>query len=134
MNHTARSVGVTITVVLLGVTAAGTAAFGLLAPLIGFGAGDLLGGTLGSAARIAMVALGLVSLLFAAAAAIAARLVHTGQPGGAAIGLTVGAALIAGPVVAAASGGWHPALAASVALGAGLIGALKATIATDARP
>ena len=55
MNQTTRSAGVTIAVVLLGVTAAGTAAFGLLAPLIGLGAADLLGGTLGSAARATMV-------------------------------------------------------------------------------
>ena len=74
-----------------------------------------------------------MSLLFSAAAAIAARLVHTGRPVGAAIGLTAGAALIAGPLVASSSGGWHPALAASIALGAGVIGALKSTLGAEVR-
>lgn len=133
MNQTTRSVGATIAVILLGVTAAGAAAFGLFAPVIALGAVDLLGGSLGSAAKAAMVVVGIISLLFAAAAAVAARMVHTGRPAGAVIGLVVGAILIVGPAVAAASGGWHPALAASVALGAGLIGSLAVVLPAEAR-
>lgn len=133
MNKTTRSVGATTTVVLLGVTAAGAAGFGLFAPVIALGAADLLAGSLGSTARAAMVVVGIMSLLFAAAAAAAARLVHIGRPSGAIIGFIVGATLIAGPAVASASGGWHPALAASVALGAGVIGSLTVALPIQKR-
>ena len=124
MNQTSRSVGVTTSVVLLGVAAAGAAAFALLAPVIALGAAELLGGSLGSVAKAAMVVIGILSLLCAAAAGAAARMVHLGRPAGTVIGFTLGAILVVGPAVAAASGGWHPALAASVALGAGIIGSL----------
>ena len=133
MNQTTRSIGATSSVVLLGVTAAGAAAFGLFAPVIALGAADLLGDSLGSAAKAAMVVVGIISLLFAAAAAVAARMVHTGRAAGAVIGFAVGAVLIAGPAVASASGGWHPALAASVALGAGVIGALAIALPSSNR-
>ncbi|HSJ00777.1 MAG TPA: hypothetical protein VLA59_10385 [Patescibacteria group bacterium] len=134
MNQTSRSVGATISVILLGVTAAGAAAFGLFAPVIALGAAELLGGTLGATAKAAMVVVGIISLLFAAAAAVAAFMIHARRPAGAVIGLVVGAILIVGPVVAAASGGWHPALAASVALGAGLIGSVAVALPAGARP
>jgi hypothetical protein len=133
MNQTYRSVGTTSSVVLLALTAAGAAAFGLFAPVIALGAADLLGGSLGSAAKAAMVVVGVISLLFAAAAAVAARLIHLGRPAGAAIGFAVGATLIAGPAVASATGGWHPALAASIALGAGIIGSLAVSLPSSPR-
>ena len=133
MNQTTRSVGATISVVLLGVTAAGAAAFGLFAPVIALGAVDLLGGSLGSAARAAMVVVGLISLLFGAAAVVAARMVYVGRPAGVAIGFVLGAILVAGPAVASASGGWHPALLGSVALGAGVISSLAVALPTEAR-
>jgi hypothetical protein len=133
MNHATRSVGATIAVILLGVTAAGAAAFGLFAPVIALGAADLLGGSLGSAAKAAVVVIGLISLLFAAAAAVAARMVHAGRPAGAVTGFVLGVILVAGPAVAAASGGWDPALVASVALGAGIIGSLAIALPAEAR-
>lgn len=120
--------GVSIAVALLVVAAVGTAAFGLFVPVLALGAADLLGGSLGTVAKAAVISIGLVSLLFAAAAAVAARMVHAGRPDGAAMGLALGAILIAGPSVAAASGGWHPALAASLGLGAGIIGSLAITL------
>lgn len=133
MNQNARALAATIAVVLLGAAAVGTASFGLLAPVIALGAADLLGGSLGSAAKAAIVVVGLVSLLLAGAAVVAARLVHRARPAGAAMGLALGAILIAGPSVAAASGGWHPALAASLVLGAGIIGSLAVTLPSAAR-
>jgi hypothetical protein len=48
-------------------------------------------------------------------------------------GLVLGGILVAGPAVAAASGGWHPALFASVALGAGIIGSLAVALPAEAR-
>ena len=134
MNQTTRSVGATIAVMLLGVTAAGAAAFGLLAPVIGLGAADLLGGSLGSTAKAAMVVVGIISLLFAAAVAVAARMVHVGRPAGTVLGFVLGAILVAGPAVASASGGWHPALAASIAQGAGIIGSLAVAPRLGERP
>ena len=133
MSESTRSAGATIAMVLLGVAAAGAAAFGLFAPVIALGAADLLGGSLGSAAKAAMVVVGIISLVFAAAAAVAARMVHIGRPAGVVIGFVLGAILVAGPAVASASGGWHPALAASVALGAGLIGSLAIALPAGAR-
>jgi hypothetical protein len=90
MNQTSRSVGATMGVILLGVTAAGAAAFGLFAPVVALGAADLLGGSLGSVARAAMVVIGLISLLFAAAAVVAARMVHMGRPAGVITGFVLG--------------------------------------------
>jgi hypothetical protein len=133
MNQVSRSVGAPVAVILLGVTAAGAAAFGLFAPVVALGAADLLGGSLGSAARAAMVVIGLISLLFAAAAVVAARMVHAGRPAGVVTGFVLGAILVAGPAVASASGGWHPALAASVALGASIIGSLAVARPSEAR-
>src|SRR5690606_21938805 len=133
MNESSRSAGATVAVVLLGAAAAGAAAFGLFAPVIALGAADLLGGSLGSTAKAAMVVIGLVSLLFAGCAAVAARMVHAGRAGGAVTGLVLGAILVAGPAVAAASGGWHPALLGSIALGAGVIGSLANSVAAVAR-
>ena len=133
MNQTTRSVGATISVVLLGGTAAGAAGFGLFAPVIALGAADLLGGSLGSTAKAAMVVVGIISLLFAAAAAVAARMIHTGRAVGAVIGFAVGAVLVVAPTIASASGGWHPALAASIALGAGIIGSLAVSLPSPAR-
>ena len=133
MNQTTRSAGTTIAVTLLAVTAVGAAGFGLLAPVIGLAAADLLGGSLGSTATAAMIAVGLLSMLFAAAAVVTARLVHAGRPSGVITGVILGAILIAGPAVASASGGWHPALAVSVALGAGIIGALAVALPMRAR-
>lgn len=133
MNQTSRSVGATIAVVLLGVTAAGAAAFGLFAPVIALGASDLLGGSLGSTARAVIVVVGIISLLFAAAAAVAGRMVQVGRTAGAVTGHVVGAILIVGPAVAAASGGWHPALAGSIALGAGIIGSLAVALPVGVR-
>jgi hypothetical protein len=133
MNQTTRPVGATIAIILLGVTAAGAAAFGLFAPVIALGASDLLGGSLGSAAEAAIVVIGIISLLFAAGAAVAARMVQTGRTAGAVTGYVVGAILIVGPALAAASGGWHPALAGSIALGAGIIGSLAVALPVGVR-
>ena len=133
MNQSTRSAGGTIAVVLLGVAAAGAAAFGLFAPVIALGAADLLGGSLGSMAKAAVVVTGLVSLLFAASAAVAARMIRAGRPAGAVTGLVLGAILVAGAAVAAASGGWHPALLGSIALGAGVIGSLAISFPAAAR-
>jgi hypothetical protein len=126
-------VGATIAIILLGVTAAGAAAFGLFAPVIALGAGDLLGGSLGSTAKAAIVVVGITSLLFAAGAAVAARMVQTGRTAGAVTGYVVGAILIVGPALAAASDGWHPALAGSLALGAGIIGSLAVALPVGVR-
>lgn len=133
MNQTYRSARTTIAVALLGVTAVGAAGFGLLAPVVGLAAADLLGGSLGSTAAVAMIGIGLLSMLLAGAAVVSARLVHAGRPSGVIMGLVLGAILIAGPAVASASGGWHPALTASVALGAAIIGALAAALPMRAR-
>jgi hypothetical protein len=133
MNQTTRPVGATIAIILLGVTAAGAAAFGLFAPVIALGASDLLGGSLGSPAEAAIVVIGIISLLFAAGAAVAARMVQTGRTAGAVTGYVVGAILIVGPALAAASGGWHPALAGSIALGAGIIGSLAVALPVGVR-
>lgn len=133
MNQSARSAGATIGVVLLGVTAAGAAAFGLLAPAIALGAADLLGGSLGTAAMAALIVVGILSLLFAGAAGVAARAVHAGRRSGAVIGIVLGAILVVGPAVASASGGGHPALGAAVALGAGIIGSLTVALPSTAR-
>jgi hypothetical protein len=134
MNQNTRSSGVTVAVVLLGVAAGGAAAFGLSAPVLALGAADLLEGPLGSAALAATTIVGVVSLLFAATAGMAARMVHAGRTAGLVIGFVLGAILIAGPSVAAASGGWHPALAVSVVLGAGIIGSLAITLPTAGVP
>lgn len=48
-------------------------------------------------------------------------------------GHVIGAILIVGPPVAAASGGWHPALAGSIALGAGIIGSLAVALPVGVR-
>ena len=48
-------------------------------------------------------------------------------------GHVIGASLIVGPPVAAASGGWHPALAGSIALGAGIIGSLAVALPVGVR-
>jgi hypothetical protein len=133
MNQTSRSVGATMGAFLLGVTAAGAAAFGLFAPVVALGAADLLGGSLGAVARAAMVVIGLISLLFAGAAIVAARMVHMGRPAGVITGFVLGLILVAGPAVASASGGWHPALLASVGLGAGIIGSLAIALPAAAR-
>jgi hypothetical protein len=133
MNQTTRPVGATIAIILLGATAAGAAAFGLFAPVIALGASDLLGGSLGSTAKAAIVVVGIISLLFAACAAVAARMVQTGRTAGAVTGYVVGAILIVGPALAAASGGWHPALAGSIALGAGIIGSLAVALPVGVR-
>jgi hypothetical protein len=133
MNHTTRSVGVTAAITLLAVAAAGTAAFGVFAPVIALSAADLLGGTPGAVARAAVVVIGLISLLFAASAAVAARMLRAGRTAGVVTGLVLGVILVAGPAVAAASGGWHPALFASVALGAGIIGSLAVALPAEAR-
>ena len=81
-----------------------------------------------------MVVVGIISLLFAAAVAVAARMVHVGRPAGTVLGFVLGAILVAGPAVASASGGWHPALAASIALGAGIIGSLAVAPRLGERP
>lgn len=134
MNQRTRPLGPMIAAGLLGVTAAGAAAFGLFATVTALGAGDLLGGALGSAAKAALFVVALLSLALAAAAAVAARMAYSGRPAGAVIGFALGAVLVAAPAVASASGGWHPALAASVALGAGIIGSLALALPTQARP
>ena len=133
MIQSRRSAGVTIATVLLGVTAVGAAAFGLFAPVIALGAADLLGGPLGSVAKAVIVVIGLASLLFAAGAAVAARMVQGGRQAGAVAGTALGAILVAGPAVAAASGGWHPTLLAAIALGVGVIGSLATSFPASAR-
>jgi hypothetical protein len=60
-------------------------------------------------------------------------MVQTGRTAGAVTGYVVGAILIVGPALAAASGGWHPALAGSIALGAGIIGSLAAALPVGVR-
>lgn len=134
MNHRTRPLGPMIAAGLLGVTAAGAAAVGLFAPVIALGAGDLLGGALGSAAKATLFAVALLSLALAAAAAVAARMAYRGRSAGALIGFVLGAILVAAPAVASASGGWHPALAVSAALGAGIIGSLAVALPTQTRP
>jgi hypothetical protein len=84
-------------------------------------------------AKAVIIVIGLASLLFAAGAAVAARMVHAGRQAGAVAGIALGAILVAGPAVAAASGGWHPALLAAIALGAGVIGSLATSFPASAR-
>lgn len=134
MDQTTRPLATVIAVALLSVTAAGAAAFGLFSPVIAIGGGGPLGGALGSTATAAMVVMGLLSLVLAAAAAVAARMVHGGRSAGSAVGFTLGAILIAAPAIAASTGGWHQALFASVVLGAGIIGSLGISLPTRASP
>lgn len=119
-----------VAVVLLGVVAVGAAGFGLLLVMLGSVASDFLGGSLGSTAEAALVVVGILGIVLAAAAVVGARELVAGRRSGVGIGLVIGAVLVVAPVVALASGGWHPALAASLALGSGLLASGVAILGT----
>jgi hypothetical protein len=122
-----------LAVVLLGVAAVGAAGFGLVAPVLGFLGADLLGGSLGTAAQVVLILVGALSLAFGASAAFAARALLAGRRAGATIGLAIGAVLVAAPAVASVSGGWHPALVVSTALGSALVVTLASVLAAGSR-
>ncbi len=124
VNQVPRSLGTILAVLLLAVAAAASALVGALAPVVGLAAGEFLGGSLGSVATAVLIALGVSSLLFAAAPGSAARMVYSGQSAGTVMGVTIGVILLAAPAIASASGGWHPGLVASIAMGAGIVGSL----------
>lgn len=134
MNASTRPPAAVAAVILLGATAAGTAGFALASPFIGMAAAAHLGPSLGAAAIIVSVGMGLVSLAFAVGAAFAARAVHLGRAIGTPTGLVVGLMLIIGPTIAAVSGGWHPALSISYLLGGGIMASLAATLVSRATP
>jgi hypothetical protein len=132
MNTHARTVGATVAVVLLGITAAGAAAFGLFVPVFGFLGGELLGGVQRTALLVVGIGLGVISLAFAATAAFAARALYVGRPAGVVIGIGVGTVTLLGAAVATVSGGWHPALIAAYALGGGTLAVLVTTLLSAA--
>ncbi|HEX2883414.1 MAG TPA: hypothetical protein VHQ42_02460 [Candidatus Limnocylindria bacterium] len=134
MNASTRSTAALAAVLLLGATAVGTGAFALASPFIGMAAAAHLGPSLGAAAIMVMVGMGLVSLAFAVGAAFAARAVHLGRGIGTPIGMVVGLMLVIGPTVAAVSGGWDPALSIAFLLGGGIIASLAAMLASRATP
>src|SRR5690606_5679083 len=133
MNDNNPSVAAGLAVVLLGVTAVGAAGFALVAPVIGILGAEMLGSSLQTVATVALIGLGVVSLAFAGAAAYAARAVNAGRRIGSLIGLGVGGVLLVAPAVASVSGGWHPALVASYAIGGGLVVTLLGLLGTIAR-
>ncbi|HEX7171636.1 MAG TPA: hypothetical protein VF365_03390 [Candidatus Limnocylindria bacterium] len=118
MNQTTQT-WTGIAVLLLGVTAAGAALFGIAVPLIVLNLQRLDG-----PAGAAVVAIGAVSLLFALAAAFASLAVAAQRRRGTVVGLVIGAVVVLSAGVASASGGWHPALAGAFALGGGIVGSL----------
>ena len=124
--------GATVAVVLLGITAAGAAAFGLFVPVFGFLGGELLGGVQRTALLVVGIGLGVISLAFAATAAFAARALYVGRPAGVVIGIGVGTVTLLGAAVATVSGGWHPALIAAYALGGGTLAVLVTTLLSAA--
>lgn len=131
METTTRSTWTNIAAVLLGITAAGAAAFGILIPVAGLLGAELLGGSLGTAAVVLTVGVGVISFAFAGTAAFAARAVYIARPIGSLVGIGVGIIVVLGAAVASVSGGWHPALTAAYVIGGGTVGSLALAMATD---
>lgn len=112
------SVAATIAAVILGVTAVGMVLFGVFLTAVSLAAGELSG-----AAGVAVVLVGAVSVTSGIVAGIATWALAVGRRSGAVIGLAIGMVLVLTAVVAALSGGWHPALWIAVAMGAAEVAA-----------
>lgn len=119
-----RSTWTQLASAILGVISVGAFGYAVLLLYAGLLGSDMLGGALGQTAAVAAVILAALAATYGAASAIGAVAVWQRRDWGPTIGLGVGAVAILGAVIARMSGGWHDALWAAIALGAGVIGAL----------
>jgi hypothetical protein len=119
-----RATLVQLAVAILGIVAVGSVAFGIVLIVASPGAGSELGDSLRLTAFLITAFAGFLAIAFGALAGIAARMVWIGRPVGRLIGFAVVLVAVTGPVVAGLSGGFHPALFASVGLGVVLGGCL----------
>jgi len=113
-----------LAVAMLGIIAVGGVAFGVLLVVLAPGAGREVQDSIRATAILVTALAGFMAIVFGALAGVAARLVWIGRAWGRTLAYAVALVVVIGPIVAALSGGWHPALAASVVLGVALASCL----------
>ena len=117
-----------VVAVLLGVTAIGMLLFGVFVPAVSLAAGQLSG-----SAAVAVVLVGAVSVAAGIVAGFATWAVAAERQAGAMIGAAIGVVLVLTSIVAALSGGWHPALWVAVAMGTTLVALTSMILAARSR-